>query len=122
MAMWFGETNFTHDGVLPPRRVATLGRFSRPLLQTTVSTNLAGAYTFWWMVSSELDFDFLQFSINGVVQTSISGSVGWQYISIPAPPGTNVLTWTYSRYSIFSSGLDAGWVDQFAFVPNPITF
>ncbi len=118
-AQWFGETNFTHDGVAAAQS-GDIGPYQQTTLQTTISTNVVGAYTFWWMVSSELDFDFLQFSINGVVQTGISGSVGWQHVSIPAPPGTNVLTWTYSKNSIFSSGLDAGWVDQFAFVPSPI--
>jgi hypothetical protein len=71
------------------------------------------------MVSSEPDFDLLQFSVNGVVQAGISGAVSWQQISIPLAAGTNVLTWTYSKNSIYSSGLDAGWVDQFTFVAAP---
>ncbi len=118
-AQWFGETNFTHDGVAAAQS-GDIGPFQQTILQTTINTNVAGAYTFWWMVSSELDFDYLQFSINGVVQTAISGSVGWQHVSIPVAAGTNVLTWTYSKQSIYGSGLDAGWVDQFAFAPSPI--
>ena len=123
-AQWFGETNITHDGVSAAQS-GDIGPFQDTVLQTTVATNIPGNYTFWWMVSSEPDFDLLQFSINGVVQASISGSVGWQQITIPASAigtngATNILTWTYSKQSIYSGGLDAGWVDQFAFIPTPV--
>jgi hypothetical protein len=71
------------------------------------------------MVSSEPDFDFLQFSINGNQQAAISGAVGWQQVNFPLSAGTNVLAWSYSQQSIYGSGLDAGWVDQFSFTPAP---
>jgi hypothetical protein len=118
-APWFGETNFTHDGVSAAQS-GNIGPSQQSILQTTVATNVAGSYTFWWMVSSEPYFDTLEFRINGLVQTSISGNVSWQQVTIPIAAGTNVLMWRYSEESIFSSGLDAGWVDQFAFIPVPV--
>jgi len=117
-APWFGETNITHDGVSAAQS-GGIGALQQTILQTTVATNWSGRYTFWWNVSSEQDFDFLEFRINGIVQTSISGSPGWQQVSIPVAIGTNVLMWRYSKDASFDFGQDAGWVDQFAFIPDP---
>ena len=117
-AQWFGETNFTHDGVSAAQS-GGIGALQETILQTTVATNWPGSYTFWWNVSSEQDFDILEFRINGIVQTSISGSPGWSQVSIPVAAGTNVLMWRYSKDVSIDMGLDAGWVDQFTYVPAP---
>ena len=116
-AQWFGETNVTHDGV-DAAQSGGIGPLQETILQTTVGTNWSGRYTFWWKVSSEQDFDFLEFRINGIVQTSISGEVDWQQVSIPVAVGTNVLMWRYSKDASIDMGHDAGWVDQFAFIPD----
>jgi hypothetical protein len=88
-------------------------------LQTTLSANSTGNVTFWWKVSSEQFFDILEFRINGIVQTNISGEVDWQQVSIPVAAGTNLLQWRYSKDASFDGGQDAGGVDQFSFLPAP---
>ena len=117
-ALWFGQTNISHDGA-DAARSGGIGAAQETILQTTVATNIAGRYTFWWKVSSEAFFDTLEFRINGIPQTSISGEVDWQAVSIPVAAGTNILQWRYSKDISYDAGLDAGWVDQFAFLPNP---
>jgi alpha-tubulin suppressor-like RCC1 family protein len=113
-APWFGQTNVTHDGV-DAARSGGIGALQETIMQATVIiTNAFSHYSFWWKVSSELDFDFLEFRLNGIVQTSISGEVDWQQVNIPASVGTNVLQWRYSKDFSFDAGQDAGWVDQFA--------
>ena len=89
-------------------------------MQTTFGTNAAGAATFWWKVSSEQDFDTLEFRINGSVQAVISGEVDWQQASFPVSAGTNVLMWRYSKDASFDSGLDAAFVDEFSFAAAPV--
>jgi alpha-tubulin suppressor-like RCC1 family protein len=117
-AQWFGETNVTHDGV-DAAQSGGIGALQETILQTTFGTNWSGRYTFWWKVSSEQDFDFLEFRVNGIVQTNISGEVNWQQVSIPVAAGTNVLQWRYSKDASFDDGLDAGWLDQFAYIADP---
>jgi alpha-tubulin suppressor-like RCC1 family protein len=117
-ALWLGETNITHDGVSAAQS-GGIGALQQTILQTTVATNWPGSYTFWWNVSSEQDFDILEFRINGIVQASISGSPGWQQVSIPVAAGTNTLMWRYYKDPTIDVGLDAGWVDQFAYIPAP---
>ena len=116
-APWFGETNVTHDGV-DAARSGGIGALQETILQTTVGTNWSGRYTFWWKVSSEQFFDTLEFRVNGVVQTSISGEVDWQQVSVPVAAGTNLLQWRYSKDASYDVGQDAGWVDQFVYVPD----
>jgi hypothetical protein len=118
-APWYGETNITHDGVSAVQS-GGIGALQETILQTTVGTNSAGSYTFWWKVSSEQDFDILEFRMNGIVQTNISGEVDWKQVTIPVVAGTNVLQWRYSKDASFDAGQDAGWVDQFAFNPAPV--
>ncbi len=116
-AQWFGETNITHDGVSAAQS-GGIGPLQESILQTTFGTNWSGRYTFWWKVSSEQFFDILEFRVNGVVQTNISGEVDWTQASIPVATGTNVLMWRYSKDATIDAGQDAGWVDQFAFIPD----
>ena len=116
-AQWFGETNVTHDGVAAAQS-GGIGALQETILQTTLVTNWSGRCTFWWKVSSEQYFDFLEFRVNGTIQTNISGEVNWQPVSIPVATGTNVLMWRYSKDASVDAGQDAGWVDQFGFVPD----
>ncbi len=117
-AQWFGETNITHDGVAAARS-GGIGGLQESILQTTLATNIAGNLTFWWKVSSEAYFDTLEFRVNGAVQAVISGEVDWQQVSIPLSAGTNVFAWRYSKDPTFDAGLDAGFVDQLAFIAAP---
>jgi hypothetical protein len=86
------------------------------LLGTTVSG--PGRLSFWWKVSSEPDYDFLEFYLNGALQNRISGQVDWQQILCNVPPGTNTLHWRYSKDQNTANGLDAGWVDEVVLTPG----
>jgi alpha-tubulin suppressor-like RCC1 family protein len=116
-APWYGQTNYSHDGVAAARS-GGIGGLQQSILQTTLTTNVAGIVSFWWKVSSEQFFDTLEFDVNGAVQSVISGEVDWQQASFPVAAGTNVLVWRYSKDPTFDAGLDAGFVDQFAFAPG----
>jgi hypothetical protein len=81
------------------------------LIQTTVEG--AGTLTFFWKVSSELGYDYLEFYIDGVLQDRISGSVDWhQMVYAVADPGVSVLDWRYVKDKGVSVGSDSGWIDQ----------
>jgi hypothetical protein len=68
--------------------------------------------SFWWKVSSEGSYDFLEFYVDGVRQHRISGSVGWQQMSYEIPSGSHTLEWRYTKDISVSSGSDCGWVDK----------
>ena len=86
-------------------------------MQTTV-TGGPGTLTFWWSVSSELDYDYLEFYIDGILQKGrICGEVNWTQQTFDITAGSHTLRWRYVKDAFVSSGQDRGWVDQVSFVP-----
>ncbi|MBC8096986.1 MAG: immunoglobulin domain-containing protein [Akkermansiaceae bacterium] len=115
-AAWFGQTAIAHDGV-DAAQSGTISNSQQTVLQTSVTG--PGSVTFWWKVSSEEYFDFLNFSIDGALQDGISGEVDWQPRTFPLGSGTKILRWTYVKDSGVNAGFDSAWLDQVVVVTNP---
>ena len=112
---WFAQTSETHDGVDAAQSGAiTDSQFS--WLDSSVVG--PGILTFWWKVSSEQDYDFLEFYVDGVRQPgSISGEVDWQKRTNNLPAGSHTLRWRYVKDISDTFGQDAGWLDEVHFTP-----
>ena len=67
---------------------------------------------FYWKVSSENNYDFLRFSIDGSDKDSISGDVDWEEKTYTLYPGNHVLRWRYTKDGSVSTGSDTGWIDK----------
>ncbi len=68
-------------------------------------------WSFKWKVSSEGDYDWLRWSLDGAEKSQISGTgSGWQEVQCTIPEGVHTVCWTYTKDSIVSSGDDCGWV------------
>ncbi len=67
--------------------------------------------SFWWAVSSEPGYDYLEFYIDGVFVDRISGGFTWQKKSYALAAGTHTLYWRYIKDSSVNVGADAGYVD-----------
>jgi|GEM_PF-1528213 len=116
--LWSSETNITHDGVDAAQSGSIIDN-QQSWMETTVHG--PGTLTFWWKVSSQAGGDKLYFLTNNVAVTNISGVIDWQQVSQSIAPGQQVLRWDYIKDGNISSGSDAGWLDQVAFTPTPIT-
>jgi hypothetical protein len=82
-------------------------------MQTVVSGT--GTISFYWKVSSESNYDWLSFYIDGTRQDRISGTstTAWAMKTYSASnTGTHTLKWEYSKDVSSSNGSDAGWVDR----------
>src|SRR5258707_8073127 len=90
-------------------------------MQTVVSG--VSNVSFWWKVSSQTNFDFLEFYTNDVLARRISGEVNWQsnFFKLPATI-TVTLKWRYAMTNgIFAAqGQEAAWVDQVIFSPSNV--
>ncbi len=111
---WLGQTCVTHDGTNAVR--------SGPIEangQSWIEASLpvAGTLTFWWKVSCEWGYDYLNFSVNGVEQASISGEVDWQQKVFVLGAGSHQIRWTYSKDFAWGRGEDTAWLDRVSFVP-----
>ena len=87
--------------------------------ETCTETTIIGAgeLSFYWKVSSESGWDYLNFYVDGTVQTgSISGSITWtQKTYTQTGSGDHTYKWCYSKDSAVSSLDDAGWIDDVYF-------
>jgi len=95
------QTNFAYDAA---------GNSQESWMQTTVSG--PGTIRFWWKVSSEAYYDWLEFRVDGVQQDSISGEVDWTETSYAVTgTGNHTLKWRYAKDGSGSDGEDCAYVD-----------
>ena len=66
---------------------------------------------FDWKVSSEANYDKLEYSVDGIPVTNISGSRDWQTMELSLEAGEHTIAWRYFKDGSRSSGEDCGWVD-----------
>lgn len=77
---------------------------------------------FYKKVSSQLDYDKLNFYINGTLRASWSGtSQGWTQESFPVSAGTNTFKWEYSKNSSGVDGADKAWLDNIILPTRMVT-
>ena len=107
---WFVETNVV-DANHYSAQSGPIGNNQISWLSLTTNFQ-AGAGSFDFKVSSEADFDFLQFYEDGVMQAEWSGEQGWAHYQFNVPSGIHTLEWRYEKDPTGSAGLDAGFIDQ----------
>ena len=70
-----------------------------------------GDISFYRMVSSETNYDFLYFYIDGEEQGRWSGVEWWSEYSYPTLPGQHVFKWAYTKDYSVDGGSDCAWID-----------
>lgn len=73
--------------------------------------------SFYRKVSSETNYDFLYFYIDGQEKGKWSGEVPWGKVTYPVPEGTHRLSWKYKKDYSISTGSDKAWVDYIEWPP-----
>jgi hypothetical protein len=113
---WFGQSNQTYDGV-DALQSGPIGNNQETWFESTIEG--PGTLSFWWKVSSEAGYDFLEFYIDGVRQDGrISGETGWEQQTFTIFTGTHTVRWRYAKDKSSASGSDAGWVDNIKWSPD----
>ncbi len=116
-ASWVGQNAVSHFGGSSARS-GSINNSQSSWIETTVDGPFS--VSFFQKVSSQATYDKLQFSIDGVSKSAVSGAIDWQQKWFSATtPGTHTLRWTYSKNASVSTGADAGWLDQVVVSPNP---
>jgi len=115
---WFVDDIELYEGIYSSRSAVALPDNEESELSITVNVLANGDISFYKFVSSELDFDFLKFKINGSKVGEWSGidSV-WSFISFPVNTGVNTFKWEYDKDASWNDGQDAAWIDYIVFPP-----
>jgi hypothetical protein len=94
----------------------TIAHGSSTSMSVALSSQQAGEISFWKKVSSEQNYDFLKFYINGVLKNQWSGTADvWSQVTYPVTAGNNIFKWEYMKDSGTSSGSDCAWIDDVIF-------
>ena len=96
-------------------RSAVISHNTESLLKITVNLPLKDSVKFLVKVSSESEYDFLIFRLNGTEIFRISGETGWIGEKNELKEGFNILEWIYKKDQDIVSGADCAWLDYISF-------
>ncbi|MFN0202030.1 MAG: C25 family cysteine peptidase [Bacteroidia bacterium] len=71
--------------------------------------------------SSEQDYDYLYFYMNGQEVGKWSGETNWTRVAFATPVGMYNFKWTYGKDAFVSDGADAAWVDDIFLPPGTLS-
>lgn len=109
-ADWLVTTSGAHTGA----RSAQAGDIGDSQVSWLTRSAGQGDLSFWYRVSSEANYDYFNFYVDGDRKIQASGTTGaWTYFSTTLPIGRHTLKWEYSKDSSSSSGDDTVWIDDF---------
>lgn len=85
--------------------------------ELTININVLSddSISFFRKVSSEDEYDFLRFYIDGEMIAEWCGETGWRRQSFPLNAGGHILKWTYEKDYSESYGDDAAYLDMISF-------
>jgi hypothetical protein len=107
---WYVQTNVVCQGLYAARSGAITNSQSSSLSLTT--NFIAGTGSFDFKVSSQTNWDYLNFYVDGTLYLHWSGEVGWANFAFPVTAGPHTLLWIYVKSPSGSGGLDAGFIDD----------
>lgn len=116
-APWFITNQDPHEGNYCMRS-GEITDEQMSAAEVTLNVLADGEISFYYKVSSENNYDFLVFSIDGSVQGSWSGNHGWSEVTFPVQAGERTFEWAYEKDYSVSSGSDCAWVDFIVFPPS----
>ena len=109
---WATQTTQKYAGTYAAKS-GVIGHSQSSYISHTITVPAGGAsLSFYYRVSSEANYDYLRFYIDGVQQTQWSGSVGWTQQTYTLAAGSRTLRWEYSKDGSSVSGDDAAYIDN----------
>jgi len=114
-AQWMGQSLDSHDGS-DAARSGLIGHNQYSQISTTATG--PGTLRFYWKVSCQYNWDFLQLWLDGAKIDQILGQTDWAQKILPLAEGSHSIVWKYVKDNAFSDFEDCGWVDQVVFEPS----
>ena len=115
---WTIDNINVYEGINSSKSGAGLPDSEVSHLLINVDVTAPGDISFYKFVSSEQDYDFLQFYIDGNKKGEWSGiDNSWSFVSFPVTVGNHDLEWEYDKDGAVEDGQDCAWLDYIVFPP-----
>lgn len=110
---WIVDSTAANNGTFSARS-AIIDHNGTTTLTINVNTMLRDSVSFYYKVSSENNYDFFRFYIDGTQKIKESGTTNseWQYKKYTLTAGEHILKWEYSKDQSQSSGEDCARIDD----------
>ncbi|HRY31557.1 MAG TPA: C25 family cysteine peptidase [Bacteroidales bacterium] len=113
---WTITTSNPYEGQYCARS-GTIGNNASTTLSISMDVVANDSISFYRRVSSEANYDYLKFFIDGELKGQWSGNVAWGRVVFPVATGSHTFQWTYSKDGWQTGGSDAAWIDYIIFPP-----
>ncbi|MBO4384801.1 MAG: Ig-like domain-containing protein [Clostridia bacterium] len=91
-------------------------------ISTTIPMKAGETFSFDWKVSSEEDWDYLHFYVNGQDFAVITGETDWETVVYSAPAdGNYTFTWSFVKDEYVGEGYDCGFLKNLCYNGQIIT-
>ena len=111
---WTMDANDPYEGVYSAKS-GNISDSQTSNLEVVFNIVSDGEITFYKKVSSENNWDFLKFFIDGNQMDQWSGNVPWGMESFTVTTGVHTFKWQYYKDSSVSNGEDCAWIDYIIF-------
>lgn len=91
-------------------------------LRLEIDVVAQGDLSFYRTVSSEANYDYLKFYVDGTLIEEWSGDVAWEQEVISLDPGNHILEWKYVKDQGVAGGTDCARIDYIIFPPLGVIF
>ena len=109
---WEITSTNPYEGTFCARSMPNMGGRTESRLNINWTSSIDDSISFYYKVSSELDYDFFKFFIDGTEKMSASGDVDWTRASFPIPAGYHIISFSYSKDYRVEEGSDCAWIDN----------
>lgn len=113
---WIFTTNQPYEGSFCLRS-GVIDHNESSTISFRYTSNEAGDLTFFYKTSTETNYDFLIFSLDGEEHTRFSGEQSWYHRSYNINPGDHTYTWSYQKDYSVSNGDDCVYIDYITLPP-----
>ncbi len=118
-ANWTATTSSSNSGSWSSRAGAITHNQTSTMIRTVEGP---AEIEFAYRVSSETNYDFFRFFIDGNEVVTRSGTVNWTTYQTTIGAGTHELRWTYDKDLSVNSGSDTAWVDDIVITSGSTTW
>ena len=118
-AYWYRDNTVAYEGAYSLKS-GDISDNQNTTVQFTRTVS-SGTFSFYYKVSSEQNYDFLKFYIDGVEKGSWSDEIDWTQASFTVSAGSHTFKWEYTKDESQSEGSDCAWIDNIE-IPSSTTY